>query len=215
MTFYDIFSKGKVSEERRFGIVVDNREKNSLVVSELVALGFKVKFEQLEVGDYLVNGVAVERKTLSDLKQSIINKRIFSQIEEIKQYDKHILIVERDSDFYSGLHENALRGFFLFACLEKGIPILFTLDARDSARYLMVLAKREESSEKSIRASKIALTREEQVLFILEGFPYIGPVRAKKLIEKFGSLGRIFSASELELQEVLGKNAKEFRDLIG
>ena len=35
----DIFSRRKVPEEEKGTIVVDNREKNSLVVSELMGMG--------------------------------------------------------------------------------------------------------------------------------------------------------------------------------
>ena len=114
MPLLNIFSKrGNKRKEKKITIIVDYREKNSLVAAELMKLGFNVEFKQLPVADYVVGNVAVERKTISDLKGSVINKRIFSQLLEIKQYPSGILIVEgiNDEDIYSGvLHENALRG---------------------------------------------------------------------------------------------------------
>ena len=213
---FDIFSRRK-SEEKKKKIVVDNREKNSLVVSELMKMEYEIEWRQLAVGDYLVNGVAVERKTISDFKSSIISKRIIQQLLELKQYEKHLLIVEGiiDEDVYSGgMHENAFRGFMLSVLLEFGVPVVYTHDARDTARYLDVLARRREKGDIGIRASKIFLTREERQQFILEGFPNIGAVRAKALLEKFGSLKKIFEASEEELGEVFGKRAKEFKELL-
>ena len=84
MTFFNIFSKEKEGKDKP-KIIVDNRERNSLVPSELVNMGFQIEFTQLNVADYIINNVAIERKTVSDLKSSIINKRIFSQMQEIKQ----------------------------------------------------------------------------------------------------------------------------------
>ena len=213
----DIFSGGKIKEKKKEIIVVDNREKNSLVVSELMSLGCDVRFEQLAVGDYIVKGVVIERKTISDLKSSIVNKRIIGQLFELKQYDKFFLLVEGilDEDMYSGgIHENAFRGFLLSVALEYNVPLIFTHNSKDTARYIDVLARRTGKVDTSLRASKIFMDEEEQVLFILEGFPNVGRVKAKKLLEKFGSLERIFDGKVEELEEILGKRGEEFKRLI-
>ncbi|MEK6854979.1 MAG: ERCC4 domain-containing protein [Nanoarchaeota archaeon] len=217
MPFFDIFSGKKEKEKEEIKVIVDFREKNSLVASELMKRGIKVEFKQLPIGDYIVNGVVIERKTISDFKSSIVDKRIISQLLELKQYEKHLLILEGvlDEEMYSGgIHENAFRGFLLSVALEYNVPIIFTHNAEDSAKYIDVLARRKEKAEAGIRASKILMSRKEQMQFILEGFPHVGPAKAKKLIEKFGSLRDIFNASEEELKEILGKRAKEFRELI-
>ena len=44
----------------------------------------------------------------------------------------------------------------------------------------------------------------EQQLFIVESLPTIGPVNAKNLLEHFGSVEKVFNASESELMEVEG-----------
>ena len=218
MTFFDIFSKEKVKEEKKIKIVVDNREKNSLVISELMNMGFELEFTQLAVGDYIVNGVAIERKTISDLKSSIINKRIMQQLIELKQNEDYVLLLEgiMDEGIYGPpLHENAFRGFLLAIALEYKVPMIFTQDAKDTAKYISVLAKKKvKEGDRSIRASRIFKTEEEQIQFILEGFPHVGPVSAKDLIKKFGSIKGIVNASVEELEEILGKRAGEFKKLV-
>lgn len=218
MPFIDIFSKRKESKkENKIKIIIDNREKQSLVASQLASLGFQIQFEQLKVGDYLVNDVAVERKTISDLKSSIINKRIIQQLLELKQYPKNLLIVEgiSDEDIYSGIiHENALRGFLISVALEFQVPIIFTQNEKDTARYLAVLAKKSPKKDFSLRASKLFKSKEDRLQFILEGFPNIGPVTAKKLISRFKTLKSIINASEEELKPILGKKTQEFLDLL-
>ena len=212
----DIFSK-KESKKENIKIIVDNREGNSLVPSLLIEKDFEIDWQQLEVGDYLVNGVAIERKTVADFKSSIINKRIFSQLVELKQYPKHLLLIEGilDENVYSGgIHENAFRGFLLSVLLEYNVPIVFTHNEADTAKYISVLAKKEKKTENSLRASKISFSDEEQIQFILEGFPNVGATKAKKLIEKFGSLKEVVNSSVEELEEILGKRAGEFRKLI-
>jgi len=216
MTFFNIFSKEK-EEENTLKIIVDNREKNSLVPSELINIGFKVEFKNLPVADYLIDNVAIERKTISDLKSSIINKRIFSQMQELQQYPSYLLIIEgiSEEDIYAGIiHENALRGFMISAALDYRIPIIFTKNEKDTVKYLSVLANKKGDKAISLRASKIMLSKEEKIQFILEGFPHIGPMKAKALLKKFGSIKDIINASEQELKEILGKRGSDFRDLI-
>lgn len=216
----DIFSKKPISKSSQNlwkKIVVDNREKNSLVISELISLKFKIEFKQLPVADYLIGKTAIERKTISDFKSSIINKRIFSQLLELKQYPNPILIIEglESQNIYSGnLHGNAFRGFILSIVSEYKVPIIFTLNEKDTAKYLSVLAKKTKNPESGIRASKTFLSENEQLQFILEGFPQIGPKAAKKLLSKFKTLENIFNTSEEELKEIIGKKAINFYKLL-
>jgi ERCC4-type nuclease len=217
MKFHNIFSRKKASEKPQPKITIDHREKNSLVVSELKKLGFQIEFKLLPVADYLINSIAIERKTLSDFKSSIINKRLPQQLLELKQYPQHFLILEGldTEDPYSGsLHENAFRGFLLSTITEFQTPLIFTLNEKDTAKYLYVLAKKPSKQEHTIRVSKIYLTTKEQLQFILEGFPNIGPVAAKKLLKKFKTLNTLFSSSLEDLQEILGKKAENFFKLL-
>ena len=214
MVFVDIFSKKKTKEQEKTTIVVDNREKNSLVASELVSLGNKIDFKQLEIADYLINNIAIERKTQTDLIQSIIDKRIFSQLENLKKYPKHLLIIEKNNSFVN-LNENILKGFILSLTLKFKISLIFSQNERDTAKYLTILANKKESkSEFSSRPSKNLESNEEKIKFILEGFPNVGPKRATELLKKFKNLKNIINATEKELDGILGKNAKDFLEII-
>ncbi|NCO11327.1 hypothetical protein CO038_02990 [Candidatus Pacearchaeota archaeon CG_4_9_14_0_2_um_filter_39_13] len=209
MAFYNIFSNKKEKKEK-LSIIIDYREKNSLVVSELMKLGFKIQFEQLPVADYLIDNTAIERKTLSDFKSSIINKRIVQQLLEIKQYPQHLLILEglESEDPYSGaIHENAFRGFLLSVALEYKTPIIFTLNEKDTAKYLYVMAKKKKKVEYAIRSAKIILSEKERLQFILEGFPGIGPSTAKKLLNEYKTIKQISNAPLGDLEKFIGKKA--------
>lgn len=222
MPFFNIFSKEERKKEKTGEtnkpqiIIIDNREKNSLVPSELISLGFKVDFQQLPIGDYIVNGIIIERKAIQDLKSSIINKRLVSQLENLKQYPNYILIIEgiKDCDIYQGImHENAFRGFLLSLALNK-TPLIFSQDEKDTAKYLSILAKKKEKSLPSLRQSRIFKTKKEQIQFILEGFPNVGPVTAKKLLKEFKTIKNIINAPEEKISKILGKKTENFRQLI-
>lgn len=219
MTFHDIFSKKKLStiKQTLSPIIVDIHEKNSLVTSELSALKIPFEFQHLEVADYLINNIAIERKTISDLKSSIINKRIFDQLSNLKQHASFLLIIEGiQEELYNnkGMHENAVRGFLLSLTLDKGIPFILTENSLDTAHYLSLLAKRTSAKIVSLRPSRIFASKEKQLQFILEGFPGIGPVAAQRLLTKFSSLHAIFSASLDDLGAIIGKKADAFHALL-
>jgi len=218
----DIFSKPRrIREEpkqERQKIIIDYREKNSLVASTLVELGFEIEFRELKVADYLVNNVAIERKTVSDFVNSIINKRIIRQLQELQQYDNKLLIIEGidEQELYSDnaenkmIHANAIRGFLLSVTLKHKIPVILTKNYEDTAKYLAVLANKKEK-ESSLNVTKKSLNKKERLQFVLEGFPGIGPKTAKKLLEKFKTLKNIANASAEELTEVIGKKADIFK----
>ncbi len=218
MSFLNIFSSKKSPEKKPLPkITIDNREKNSLVASELSKLGFPIEFKQLPVADYLVNSIAIERKTISDLKSSIINKRIFSQLLELKQYPKHLLILEGNLEEMQNnirLHENAVRGFLLAVGLEYHVPLIFSKNEKETALYISVLTKKPEKTSLALRPSKIFKSKKEQLQFILEGFPNIGPAKAKALLKKFSSLKEIINAPVEQLAEILAKRAVEFKKLV-
>jgi len=217
MPFLDIFSRKKTLEEEKIKIIVDIREKNSLIPSELIANGLEVEFRHLEVGDYIVKNVIIERKTVSDFISSMINKRLFEQLESMKNVQKKILIIEgiEEQELYhekSGINENAIRGFILTILLTYNTPIIFTKNYEDSAKFLKVLAKKQENEKEfGINAKRKSRDVNEQIQFIIEGFPGIGPKSAKKLLKEFKNIKNIINASEEDLKKILGKKSEIFK----
>ncbi len=231
MVFENIFSKFRRKKSGKAGskelrIIADYREKNSLVISNLVERDIKVTFENLHVGDFLIGDIIIERKTVRDFVSSMINKRLLYQLRGLGKHKKRILIIEgvKEEELYSdnniadkvGIHPNAIRGFLLSIILDCQVPIIMTNNSEDTARFLEVLAKRaiKAKTPLSLRQSRSDLSTKEQLSYILEGFPNIGPTKAKKLFEEFTTLKNIFSASEDELKKTLGKRASEFKEII-
>ncbi len=200
-------------------IIVDYRERNSLVISELINLGIEIEFRELKVADYIVKDVAIERKTINDFVNSMINKRLFNQIQELQQYKNKLLLVEGIdeqelySDDESGVNGNAIRGFLLSILLKYNIPIIFTKNAEDSAKFISVLSKKQ-TKEMALKAKKRILNKKEQLQFIIESFPGIGPKTAQKLLKKFKTIQNIINASEQELKETIGKKSEVINKLV-
>ena len=217
---FDIFSviKIKTKKKKQEIILIDYREKNSLVPSELVNLNLKIEFKELKVGDYIVKNIVIERKTVNDFISSIKNKRLINQLEELQQYKNRLLIIEgldeqelyTDSEDRIGMHPNAIRGFLLSVLLKYKVPIIFTKNYEDTAKFILILSKKKEK-EMSLNVTKKNLNKKERKQFILEGFSGIGPKTSKKLLKKFKTIKNIFNSSQEELKDTIGKKSEVFK----
>ncbi|MCK5044045.1 hypothetical protein KAR52_03530 [Candidatus Pacearchaeota archaeon] len=223
--FFDIFQqkpiKIKKDPAEKYTIIADYREKNCFVASELINLGLNVEFRELKVADYLVRDIAIERKTVSDFITSMINRHLLNQLAELQQYENKLLIIEgideqelyTDSEERIGMHPNAIRGFLLSIVLKHKIPIIFTKNSEDTAKFIFILSKKK-SKELPLNVSKKSLDKKERLQFILEGFPGIGPKTAKKLLAKFKTIKNVINASSDELKEILGKKSEIVKQII-
>jgi ERCC4-type nuclease len=210
---HNIFSN-KIEKTTTKIIIADNREKNALVISELRAKNIIVRLEQLEVGDYLVGNTIIERKTTNDFESAILDGRLFEQLKNLTEHDESIVIVEKNENSYTRLHPNAIRGAILSIAKKWHIPLIFTLNEKETAEYLALLAKKEEMAPPKTRVKRIVKTPLEEKQFILEGLPGIGPATANKLLKEFNTIKNIVNASEKDLARVIGKSAKKVYEVI-
>lgn len=192
-------------------IYVDTREQASNVVIELKNYeDALIQVKQLEVGDFVLSDeVVVERKTIEDFLGSIIDGRLFSQLVMMSSnYPAPLIILEGNPhELYTtrNVHENAIKGALASIALNYRIPILYSADVNETAKYLYLIAKREQlgvEKEIRLRVGRKGLTQKEQQQFLVEGFPLVGPSLAKALLRKFGTVRAIVGASITELQEV-------------
>jgi len=210
--------------KRPKGIVVyvDSREMKSQVPKYLKELGVNVEVKTLDVGDYIVSeDVAVERKSANDFIQSIIDGRLFDQVKRLTEaYIKPVIIIEGQLYGIRNVHPNAIRGALAAVTIDWGVPILFSSDAKETAQFIYLMAKREQEDrrkEVAVRSEKKALTLADRQRLIVEGLPYVSATLAKRLLRHFGSVERVFTAKESELMEVEGigeKIAREIRRVI-
>lgn len=204
-------------------IIADHREVPSGVVKRLFEAGVEVETRQLEVGDYIVSTeVGVERKSTRDFVQSILDRRLLEQARLLKESFPSPLLIVEGEDLYTvrGVHPNAIRGALLALAVDFGIPILWSRDESETASFLHLLAKREQVERGrpvAVRGERKGLTLEEKQRFLVEGLPGISAVLARRLLEHFGTVERVMTASEKELQQVHGiglEKAKEIREVL-
>lgn len=210
---YDIYSKRrrrrrKSIDKKKELVIVDYREKNSYVPAKLIKKGLEIRFKELKIGDYIVKDTVIERKSFPDFIASVIDGRLKRQIKEIKQYPNQLLIIEKTGEL-----SPQLKGTVLSALIDHKIPLLFTKNEEETAEYIRLLSKREKHPTK-INPTKINLSDNERLLYILQGFPKIGPKRSKRLLEKFKTLRKIFNSNKEDLIPLVGKTSEEFIKII-
>jgi len=210
----------KNSRGAKIKIIADYREKGSNVLKELLDK-VDLSLEKLSIGDFLLSGrVAVEYKTVPDFVDSILDGRLLAQLKELKKYERPLIIVEGIDDIYSvrKVHPNSIRGMIATITISYGIPIIQTKNGKDTAEYLMSIAKREQSDEKNdiqYHYNKPMDVKEQQEYFV-SALPNIGMGGARPLLKHFKSVKNIVNASEDELKEVdlIGpKKSKALKEL--
>ncbi|MBS3080656.1 hypothetical protein J4221_04245 [Candidatus Pacearchaeota archaeon] len=217
---HNIFKKrGKEKIKEKPLIIADIHEKNSLVLSELISSKeIILEISSLKIADYVIGTNIIERKTISDFISSMISKRLIQQLKQMQEYPKKLLIIEGDiNQVYKENSDisGALRGFIISLLMNYQMPLLFSEDCKDTAQYLITLAKQQKKTKSPISLhSRIPKTKEEQKKYVLEAFPGIGPKKSEKLLEKLPNLLSIFNASEEELKDILKSKAGEFKNLL-
>ena len=200
-------------------IVVDSRELSSTVPRELLEFGIVSKPKMLDIGDYLVSDrVCVERKTAEDFVGSMIDGRLMDQMKNLNTYARPCLIIEGEG-LYSkrGVHPNAIRGALASIVLDFKVPTIFTRDERDTAAIIAAMIKREfldERREIQIRSDKRLSTPSEQQESIVAGLPNVNIVLARRLLSEFGTVQKIFNATQKELEKVQGIGKKTAKEIV-
>jgi Fanconi anemia group M protein len=209
---------------KKFTITIDMREQRSgltqrLENSEIVT----VQYADLAVGDFLLsNDVVVERKEATDFLLSVFDQRLFSQVAHMKAtYLRPIILIEGDIfKTRSAVTPNALRGALSWMSVIEGRNVVHSRDVADSASFIETMARHAQEGlgyEVALRSGKpknLAVLSQ----FAVEGLPGCGPTMAKKLLQHFGTVEKIFGATADQLCEVKGvgrKSAMQIRELLG
>ncbi|MEM4679246.1 MAG: ERCC4 domain-containing protein, partial [Candidatus Jordarchaeales archaeon] len=203
-------------------VYADVREGGNAVVQELARLGVEVVLTKLDVGDYVISErVGVERKTDADFVQSIIDQRLFKQLVELSRtYESPLLIIEGGNLYERrGVNPEAIRGALVSIALDFKIPIFWTQNAKETAEVIKTIARREkEEGRKGIRIGvKKPATLKELQEHIVAALPGIDYILAKRLLQKFKSVERVYTADEKELMSVQGigeRKAKKIKEVL-
>ena len=190
-------------------IFVDTREDNSGILEYFKQYECDIQKKMLLYGDFVVSDrVCIERKFVNDFIQSITDKRLFKQLNAMKEnFEKPVLIIEGEDSLYGVLQPNIIRGTLAAITVDMSIPIIWTRGVADTAGIIYWIARREQLLEKReivLRNKKVPKTIEEKQEYLISSLPDVSVVRAKTLLKHFKSPLNVFNASEEELRKVKG-----------
>lgn len=188
---------------------VDHRERGSAVIPALQAAGARLEFVALRAGDYRVGrALAIERKSAWDFWKSIFDGRLFRQaIRLASSSPRPLILVEGHGP---DLSHPTVRGALITVAAVFGVPVLFSRDPADSARWILGAARQFAARRENAVARPGWRPRGKRArqIFVLQGLPGIGPVRASRLLDRFGSVRAVLNADEKTLSEVHGVGPK-------
>ena len=209
-------------------IIIDSREDSQLSRT-LIDLANKSKIETekkwLEIGDYIVGDCCIEAKSAADFLQSVRNKRIFNQLDNMdRAYVNNLVIVYGSFEdgfrkhlehIKTSMNKTAQRvilrkkffGSMSKIILDTDCSIIWVRDALTAAELIAVVCKmqphdREVYVPRIVKQKKISTTDlRVDVLSTIKG---VSDKKAKLLIKKFGSIMEIGESSSLELCKIDG-----------
>jgi len=199
-------------------IVVDDRETRCGIVEILESIeSVSVTVKRLTCGDYEIDGkLLFERKTLIDLATSVKDGRIFKQGCKLAQTDKRgIIILEGTGNDLSsgGMRREAIQGALITLTVFLGIPLLRSRNLQETANLMLYTARQNQSIASGAlhRHGIRPRGKRKTQLHILQGLPGIGPERALTLLDRFGSVEAVLTASAEELVMIkgIGKHTAE------
>ena len=214
-------------------IIQDSREPIE-IKEKLESLGIKVERRQLEVGDYLINDIVIERKTASDFLNSIYSGRLYTQLKHLRESSSRPLLVIvgriprirwiKDKEgrlIPKGLNykEKAKRRDLFYtnlaiSYLSFSIPVIYLRDQSEFISLVFSLYKRSFSEKRSTIPVKIKekSKTEDYKLLVFCSLPGIGGKLAKRLSREY-TLRSFFSLTEDQLREIEGIGDKKARRL--
>lgn len=194
-------------------LIIDHREPKE-IKEYLLRKNVLFAEKHLLIGDFIVNKWHVERKTWSDFFASYQTGRLFTQMLQLAQQQRGILLLEGFTLAYIQKKQMFYSLIVKIAC-KYNIKIIHTENHEHTAAFLIALQKNtfdEEKKEecafpKLIPSMLSPATRKKQILLC---FPHIGNKKAEKILAGFSSLRAFFIAPSKVLKQFgIGKKTEE------
>jgi ERCC4-type nuclease len=187
----------------------------------LAEMGFTVEPIQEDEGNVdryiLSERLAVERRTGSAFARGIQDKTLFTSAIYLREhFEIPILIVEGPiHQSHSAFSPQAIRGALTAMMLVYGIHVPSTPDVDETVAMLAMLARQEQVGvpEISLIPKRKAMDLADMQRRVIEMLPGCGMTLARDLLQRFGSVRRIVSATESELRTMRGIGAKRAAEI--
>ena len=206
---------------------IDSREKSplaELVIKEATKMNIPCEKKWLEIGDYTYHDVCFEAKSSFDFIMSIMNKRLWNQIDNMdRAFNNNVVIIYGEvGDAISKWIDNAkftshrlnqyrlvhnkFYGAIGKIILDTDCNIIWVPRIDNAAKIICVVCKMQ-PHEREIytpRLIKKKISTTDLRIDILTTIKGLSEKKAILLIEKFGSIMEIGEANLKDLQQIKG-----------
>jgi ERCC4-type nuclease len=205
-------------------ITVDFREASASknILDGLIKLGVKVEIGRLDAGDYAISSnetpALVERKEIFNFAGDVASGRLWQQLEKLSSVQdfRKAVLIEGSPALLQKLGRKWSMGSIYGALnsiwLEWNIPLLFT-PSKNHTIILLANLDRKLSGERKVEA-RISKPKTEDysevALSMLAQIPYVNTVKAKRILEKFGTVKDVVeNLDRIEEVEGIGEKISE------
>ena len=161
--------------------------------------------------------LAIERRTGGSFLQGIVDKTLFaSAIYLSENFSNPILMIEGEVNYECrGINPQVVRGALGRMTLSYGLTVLSTPNMEETVSLIVMLARQEQIgiSEMSLIPKRKAVDLADMQRRVVEMLPGCGMVLARDLLQSFGSIRRIATATEDEFRSLPGIGEKKAADM--
>ena len=192
------------------------------VANKLRGLDIKVVPVEEDEGNVdryvLSKRLVIERRTGGGFIKGIMEKTLFtSAIYMREHFANPVLIVEGRVNYeYTGFDPQAIRGALSSMMLLYEVNVVSTPDVDETVQLIAMMARQEQIGipEISLIPKRKATSVPDMQRRLVEMLPGCGMVIARDLLQRFGTIGRIVSATEDEFCSLHGIGKKKAKWII-
>lgn len=205
-------------------LIIDSRETSKLfehVEKEAKKQLLLTEKQWLEIGDYVYSDVCFEAKSSIDFLQSVINKRLWNQVDNMDRCFEHCIVIIHGSiheamdypkytkmKISKSLLHNKFYGAIGKLTLDTDCKVFWVESPRKAAKLITTICKMRPIQRDALRPSLLKrITTEDLRLDMLLTIKGVSETKAKKLIKQFGSIMEIGEANVSEITQIEGLGA--------
>lgn len=217
---------------RSLSIITDNILKNSPVAEQLRTRGVDIRTANLLAGQYQVTDkCAILHVTAAEFARWTADKEIFRRISELKRaVVEPVLIVEGQAVTTGRMPSPAAtRGTLAFLAMHNRVPVLFTANTDETVDLIYAMANQAQNGmgEKMSPTAGIVAPDDENggnghgggeddmmpCERIVRLIPEVSPSTARAMLQRFGNLRDLFSATTKDLTKITGLGPRKAKKI--
>lgn len=193
-------------------IFIDDREKDEERIW-MIKNGFNTPVEttRLDVGDLIIEQddyptLCIENKTIQDFISSCKNGRLFKEVVAMKlKYEYSFVIVYDNGKWnreYVQQTYNEKYGNIASILLRHRCYLIQCNSSREYIPCIKALIRNIKKADKPIETPEVLPNDSNEMIRVLRGLPGVGAKMARTLLDTFGTPGKVFKATDDELNSV-------------